>query len=262
MATVSTFLSLRPSLTKLSQVLATSILTMGLPIFAGANSALAQTCNPFGCSQPGAAECNPFGCPNPGAPPCNPFGCPASPSPPPAKNPQSQGPVVYPQQGPVVYPQGTVVYPQQGPMVYPQGTVVYPQQGPVVYPQGTVVYPQQGTGVYPPAQAGTQVPVNQGYNQVGGIWFGPNGQPVPADRRPGEDQATCITRLRFFNLQADSRSETHGDYRYSRPGRITIQQMQAAGLENRSFLGEKWRGLQPQVVIALASPEEATIRCR
>lgn len=256
MSTVSAFSNLRPSLTKLSQVLATSILTMGLPIFAGVNSSLAQTCNPFGCSQPGAAECNPFGCPNPGAAPCTPFGCPASPTPPPARNPQPQAPAVYPQPG-------TVVYPQPGTVVYPQGPVVYPQPGTVVYPQpGTVVYPQPGTGGYPPAQSGTQVPVNQGYNQVGGIWFGPDGKPVPADRRPGEDQATCIARLRFFNLQADSRSETHGDYRYSRPGGITVQQMQSAGLENRSFLGEKWRGSQPQVLVTLASPEEATIRCR
>lgn len=41
-------------------------------------SALAQVCNVFGCSQPGAGECNPFGCPNPGAGECTPFGCPAS----------------------------------------------------------------------------------------------------------------------------------------------------------------------------------------
>ena len=40
---------------------------------------LAQVCNVFGCSQPGAGACNPFGCPNPGAGECTPFGCPASP---------------------------------------------------------------------------------------------------------------------------------------------------------------------------------------
>jgi len=39
----------------------------------------AGACNPFGCPKPGASECNPFGCPNPGAAPCTPFGCPASP---------------------------------------------------------------------------------------------------------------------------------------------------------------------------------------
>lgn len=52
----------------------------------------AQTCNPFGCSQPGAAACNPFGCPNPGASECTPFGCPASPqgsSQPPSSNTQN-----------------------------------------------------------------------------------------------------------------------------------------------------------------------------
>lgn len=38
------------------------------------------SCNPFGCSQPGAGDCNPFGCPNPGAGPCTPFGCPPSPA--------------------------------------------------------------------------------------------------------------------------------------------------------------------------------------
>ena len=169
-------------------------------------------------------------------------------------------------------PVNQTVYPPQGPVIYqPQpGTVIYqPQpQSPVIYqpqPQGTVIYqpPSQGSVIYQPQpQPGPQVPINQGYNQVGGIWFGPDGQPVPADRRPGEDQATCISRLRFFNLQADSRSDTHGDYRYSRPAGVTVQQMQAAGLENRSFLGEKWRGVQPQVVITLAGPQEATIRCR
>lgn len=39
----------------------------------------AAACNPFGCPSQGAGECNPFGCPNPGASACTPFGCPASP---------------------------------------------------------------------------------------------------------------------------------------------------------------------------------------
>jgi hypothetical protein len=127
----------------------------------------------------------------------------------------------------------------------------------VAYPQPTYGQPTYGQ---PPS--GGAVPINQGYNQVGGIWFGPDGQPVPADRRPGEDPATCISRLRFFNLRATSRSEQHGDYRYDRPGSATVQQMQAAGLENRSFLSEKWRGSQPQVTLTLMEPQAATIRCR
>ncbi len=40
------------------------------------SASIAQTCNTFGCSAPGAAPCNPFGCPAPGAGQCNPFGCP------------------------------------------------------------------------------------------------------------------------------------------------------------------------------------------
>jgi hypothetical protein len=55
-------------------------------------AAVAQTCNPFGCSKPGAAACNPFGCPNPGAGECTPFGCPPSPAP---SAPPPQAPVIY-----------------------------------------------------------------------------------------------------------------------------------------------------------------------
>lgn len=51
--------------------------------------ALAQSCNVFGCSQPGAGQCNVFGCPNPGAAACTTFGCPSAPvntNPPPSSN--------------------------------------------------------------------------------------------------------------------------------------------------------------------------------
>lgn len=57
-------------------------------------SAFAQSCNVFGCSQPGAGECNVFGCPSPGAGSCEVFGCPSAPvntnpTPPPANSTQS-----------------------------------------------------------------------------------------------------------------------------------------------------------------------------
>jgi hypothetical protein len=151
-------------------------------------------------------------------------------------------------------------------VAYPQPTYGQPPYNQPTYGQPTYGQPPYNQPTYgqpngqPPS--GGAVPINQGYNQVGGIWFGPDGQPVPADRRPGEDPATCISRLRFFNLQATSRSEQHGDYRYDRPSNATVQQMQAAGLENRSFLSEKWRGSQPQVTLTLMEPQAATIRCR
>lgn len=107
-------------------------------------------------------------------------------------------------------------------------------------------------------------PINQGYNQVGGVWFGPDGQIVPAERRPGEDQATCISRLRFMTLNATSQSETHGDYRYDYiPAGVTVQQMAAAGLEDHGgFFSFKWRGSRPQVTLTLMGSQAATIRCR
>ncbi|AFZ27008.1 hypothetical protein Cylst_4957 [Cylindrospermum stagnale PCC 7417] len=200
--------------------------------------ALAE-CNPFGCSQSSVAECNPFGCPKaPMGAACTPFGCPQSPQ-------QQQ-----PQQVQPYYP------PQQVQPYYP------PQQVQPYYP------PQQVQPYYPPQQVqqqpGTQVPVNQGYNLVGGVWFGPDGKPVSSDRRPGEDQASCIARVSYLTLQAYSRSETHGNYRYQRPAGATPEQMAAVGLENKGgvFNGEQWRGLQPQVTLRVMDSQEATIRCR
>ena len=190
-------------------------------------------CNAFGCSQSSVAECNPFGCPQvPMGQACTPFGCPPSPQ------PQQQQPnTIY-------------VQPQ------PQPFYVQPQQPFYVQPQQPI-YGQ-------PQQPGTQVPVNQGYNLVGGVWFGSDGKPVPSDRRSGEDQAACIARASFLNLEAYSRSETHGDYRYNRPAGVTLEQMMAVGLENKGgvFGGEKWRGSQPQVTLRVMDSQEATIRCR
>jgi hypothetical protein len=70
------------------------ISSLGLSFLAIQKSALAQSCNVFGCSQPGAGECNVFGCPNPGAGSCEVFGCPSAPvntnpTPPPANSNQS-----------------------------------------------------------------------------------------------------------------------------------------------------------------------------
>lgn len=74
------------SVVKCAQMLGASLLSVGFINIADVNIASAQSCNPFGCSQPGAGACNPFGCPNPGAGPCTPFGCPASPQPAPNPN--------------------------------------------------------------------------------------------------------------------------------------------------------------------------------
>lgn len=78
----------------ISKVLTIGILSASLPLFVQIEPSVAQTCNAFGCSQPGAGACNPFGCPNPGAAPCTPFGCPASPTPA-AAPPAQQAPVIY-----------------------------------------------------------------------------------------------------------------------------------------------------------------------
>ena len=91
---------------------------IGLALLPAQPPSTAQTCNTFGCSQPGAGACNPFGCPNPGASPCTPFGCPASP-------PSQQPYPVYPQQ-----PYQGQQYPQQPYPIYPQ----QPYQG-QQYPQ-------------------------------------------------------------------------------------------------------------------------------
>lgn len=177
--------------------------------------------------KPAVAGCNPFGCSQSSVAECNPFGCPNTPA-------------------------GAACTPFGCPSSPP------PQQQPVyVQPQQQPVY------VQPQQQPGTQVPVNQGYNLVGGVWFGPDGKPVSSERRPGEDQATCIARVSFMTLQAYSRSEKHGDYRYQRPGGITLEQLMAAGLENKGGLfEEKWRGSQPQVTFRVTDSQEATIRCR
>lgn len=68
------------SIAKYTQIFGISFLSVGLINIVNSQPATAQSCNVFGCSQPGAGECNPFGCPNPGAGPCTPFGCPASPT--------------------------------------------------------------------------------------------------------------------------------------------------------------------------------------
>lgn len=86
----------------ISKVLTIGVLSASLPLFVQIEHSVAQTCNAFGCSQPGAGACNPFGCPNPGAGPCTPFGCPASPTP--SSAPPAQPPVIYqPQQPAVIY---------------------------------------------------------------------------------------------------------------------------------------------------------------
>ncbi len=85
-----------------SKALTIGVLSAILPLLGHTQPSVAQTCNPFGCSQPGAGACNPFGCPNPGADPCTPFGCPASPTP--AGGTAAQPLVIYqPQQPPVIY---------------------------------------------------------------------------------------------------------------------------------------------------------------
>lgn len=68
------------NLFKTAMMLAVGTLSTGLLISTDTKPSAAQSCNPFGCSQPGAGSCNPFGCPNPGASPCTPFGCPPSPA--------------------------------------------------------------------------------------------------------------------------------------------------------------------------------------
>ncbi|MDF5731210.1 MAG: hypothetical protein PUP92_25220 [Rhizonema sp. PD38] len=218
-------------------VVTTSIGIQSKPAIAG--------CNPFGCSQSAIAECNPFGCPQaPTGQACTPFGCPSSPQP--QQQQQQQ------QQPGIQAPINPGYYLINGILFGPDGRPVSSQ------PQPVILQPQ------PQQQLGTQVPINQGYNLVGGVWFGPDGKPVSSDRSPGEDQAACIARISFLPLQAYSRSETHGDYRYNRPGGVTLEQMMAGGLENKGgiFDGEKWRGSQPQVVLRVADSQEATIRCR
>ena len=59
-----------------TKFLCISTFGIGLAWLPAQAPSVAQTCNPFGCSQPGAGACNPFGCPKPGAGACNPFGCP------------------------------------------------------------------------------------------------------------------------------------------------------------------------------------------
>jgi hypothetical protein len=83
-----------------SKALTIGVLSTILPLLGRAQPSVAQTCNVFGCSQPGAGACNPFGCPNPGANPCTPFGCPASPTP--AATPAVQPPVIYQPQQPQI----------------------------------------------------------------------------------------------------------------------------------------------------------------
>lgn len=70
---------MQTTLSKAALLFAVGILGTGLSLTLDGRASQAQTCNPFGCSQPGGGACNPFGCPNPGAGPCTPFGCPPSP---------------------------------------------------------------------------------------------------------------------------------------------------------------------------------------
>ena len=60
----------------LRKVITISFLSTSLLLSTEAKPSVAQTCNIFGYSQPGAGSCNPFGCPQPNAGSCNPFGCP------------------------------------------------------------------------------------------------------------------------------------------------------------------------------------------
>jgi hypothetical protein len=82
------------NLSKMAMVLAAGVLSTSLAFVTDIKSSTAQTCNPFGCSQPGAGACNPFGCPNPGANPCTPFGCPPSPAGYGSNKPQQTTPII------------------------------------------------------------------------------------------------------------------------------------------------------------------------
>lgn len=62
-----------------AQYFGLSILSLSVVHLANPAISVAQVCNFYGCSAPGAGECNFHGCPNPGAAPCNFHGCPAAP---------------------------------------------------------------------------------------------------------------------------------------------------------------------------------------
>jgi hypothetical protein len=71
------------------QTLGISLLGIGFINIIAPNTATAQSCNVYGCSQPGAGQCNVYGCPNPGADQCTVYGCPAAPPAPPPAPPQN-----------------------------------------------------------------------------------------------------------------------------------------------------------------------------
>jgi hypothetical protein len=58
------------------KLLCISSFGIGLVWLPGQAPSIAQTCNVYGCSKPGAGECNVYGCPEPGAQACNVYGCP------------------------------------------------------------------------------------------------------------------------------------------------------------------------------------------
>jgi hypothetical protein len=64
---------------RIAQWFGMSALSLGIVHFVNPAVSVAQVCNFYGCSAPGAGECNVYGCPNPGAAPCNFHGCPAAP---------------------------------------------------------------------------------------------------------------------------------------------------------------------------------------
>jgi hypothetical protein len=57
----------------ISKVLTIGILSASLPLFVQIEHSVAQTCNAFGCSQPGAGACNPFWLPKSGCESVYPF---------------------------------------------------------------------------------------------------------------------------------------------------------------------------------------------
>jgi hypothetical protein len=126
------------NVTLATKFLCISTFGIGLAWLPAQAPSAAQTCNTFGCSQPGAGACNPFGCPNPGASPCTPFGCPAAPPPQPS--------LVYPQQ-----PYPGQQFPQQ-----PYPGQQFPQQ---LYPGQQ--FPQQ---LYPGQQFPQQLYPGQPFN--------------------------------------------------------------------------------------------------
>ena len=63
------------NLSKMVMMLTGGVLSISLSVVTDIKPSVAQTCNVYGCSQPGAGDCNVYGCPKPGAGACNVYGC-------------------------------------------------------------------------------------------------------------------------------------------------------------------------------------------